>query len=113
MKIYNIKLGVLVTAFVGIILTTSCNKDFLERSADDQVEAEFFFNTAKDLETATNDFYTMLPTTKVYSEDANSDNIVPLNPSDKIKGNRTVPTARGSGSWSWSSLRKINFFLEN
>ena len=113
MKIYNIKLGVLVTAFVGIILTTACNKDFLERSADDQVEAEFFFNTAKDLETATNALYTMLPTTKVYSEDANSDNIVPLNPSDKIKGNRTVPTARGSGSWSWSNLRKINFFLEN
>src|SRR5690606_8559254 len=97
----------------SVFLLGSCNKDFLERPSEDQVEAPYFFNTAKDLEVATNDFYTMLVTTSVYSEDANSDNLMPLNPADKIKGNRIVPVASGSGGWSWGNLRKINHFLAN
>ena len=94
-------------------LLSACEKDFLDRSAEDQVEADYFFNTAKDLEVATNDFYTMLPTTSVYSDDAASDNVVPLIAADRVRGNRIVPTASGSGGWSWSRLRDINYFLAN
>ena len=101
-------------AIVGLsAVLSACDKDFLDRSAEDRVEADFFFNTAKDLEVATNDFYTMLPTTAVYSDDASSDNIVPLIASDRVRGNRIVPTASGSGGWSWSRLRAINYFLAN
>ncbi len=102
-----------IYAAASVFLLGSCNKDFLERPSEDQVEAPYFFNTPKDLEVATNDFYTMLATTSVYAEDANSDNLMPLNPADKIKGNRIVPVASGSGGWSWGNLRKINYFLEN
>lgn len=101
------------TLLFGLVLLNGCSKDFLDRSADDRVEADYFFNTPKDLEVATNDFYTMLPTTSVYTDDVSSDNIVPLNAADRVKGSRTVPTGRGSGGWSWSRLRDINFFLAN
>ncbi|MGV3641997.1 MAG: RagB/SusD family nutrient uptake outer membrane protein [Adhaeribacter sp.] len=95
------------------VLFSSCEKDFLDRPPKDQVDAAYFFKTATDLEVATNDFYTMLPTTGVYTDDAASDNIMPLNASERIRGGRIVPTSRGSGGWSWGRLRDINFFLEN
>lgn len=102
--------------FAGLVscyLLSACDKDYLEQPSEDQVEAPYFFNTAKDLEVATNDFYSMLATTSVYTEDASSDNLMPLNPSDRVRGNRIVPVASGSGGWSWGSLRKINYFLAN
>lgn len=96
----------------GVLFTTAgCKKDFLDRPPKDEVDADFFFNTAKDLEVATNDFYEMLPGKSVYTDDAASDNIVQLNSHDRIRGSRIVPTKRGSGGWSWSNLRGINFFL--
>lgn len=104
----------ITSVFASIaLLFTGCEKDFLDKPPKDVVDAEFFFKTATDLEVATNDFYTMLPTTGVYSDDASSDNIVPLTAADRVRGNRIVPTTRGSGGWSWGRLRDINFFLEN
>ncbi|MBJ7882480.1 RagB/SusD family nutrient uptake outer membrane protein [Gelidibacter salicanalis] len=105
------------TSYLGfgviLLLLFSCNEDYLERSPKDQVDAEYFFNTAKDLEVATNDFYTMLPGSTNYTDDSASDNIVPLIASTRVRGARIVPTNRGSGGWSWGRLRDINFFLEN
>ncbi|PTX18859.1 putative outer membrane starch-binding protein [Pontibacter mucosus] len=104
----------IASVFASIaLLFTGCEKEFLDKPPKDKVDADFFFKTATDLEVATNDFYTMLPTTGVYSDDASSDNIVPLIAADRVRGNRIVPTTRGSGGWSWGNLRKINFFLEN
>ncbi|SJN42879.1 RagB/SusD family nutrient uptake outer membrane protein [Sphingobacterium sp. JB170] len=100
-------------ACMAVFVFLSCEKDFLDRPAEDQVEAEFFFNTPEDLEVATNNFYTILSTTGVYNDDASSDNIVPLIAGDRVRGNRIVPTASGTGGWNWSALRKINYFLEN
>lgn len=102
-----------IYAALSLCLLSACDKDYLEQPSEDQVEAPYFFNTAKDLEVATNDFYTMLATTSVYTEDASSDNLMPLNPADRVKGNRIVPVASGSGGWSWGNLRKINYFLAN
>ena len=103
--------------FIGLLILAclfmSCEKDYLERPPKDQVSAEFFFNTATDLEVATNDFYTILPTTGTYTDDSSSDNIVPLTPADRVRGGRIVPTKRGSGGWNWTRLRDINFFLKN
>lgn len=89
----------------------SCDNDFLNRPPKDGIDANFFFNTEKDLEVATNDFYTMLPTKEVYDDDKASDNILPLNAADRIRGGRIVPSKRGSGGWSWTRLRDVNFFL--
>lgn len=93
---------------------TGCTKDsFLDRPPKDQVEAEFFFSSPEELEVATNDFYSIFSPESVYRDDENSDNVVPLNPGDRIRGTRIVPTDLGSGGWNWSWLRNINYFLEN
>ena len=96
---------------VAALSFVSCDKDFLDRASEDRVEAPYFFNTAKDLEVATNDFYSMLPGSEIYQEDAKSDNLVPLNPDVRVRGGRVVPVT--GGGWSWSNLRKINYFLAN
>ncbi|MFD1771495.1 RagB/SusD family nutrient uptake outer membrane protein [Sphingobacterium suaedae] len=103
----------LISCLFTVWILSSCEKNFLDRPAEDQVESEYFFNTAKDLEVASNNFYTMLPNESVYSDDASSDNVVPLIAADRVRGNRITPTASGTGGWSWSSLRDINYFLEN
>lgn len=109
----KLKYTSIILASSAVFMFGSCSKDFLNQPAEDQVEAPYFFNTEKDLEVATNDFYSMLATMEVYTNDANSDNLMPLNPANQIKGNRIVPVASGSGGWSWGNLRKINYFLEN
>lgn len=116
MNLKNFKMKRLYTPVLAtliLLIISSCEKDYLERPPKDQVDADFFFNTPKDLEVATNDFYTMLPDESAYKSDEASDNIVPLIASDRIRGARIVPTERGSGGWSWGRLRDINFFLEN
>jgi len=109
----KLKYTSIIIASSAVLMFGSCSKDFLNQPAEDQVEAPYFFNTEKDLEVATNDFYSMLATMEVYTNDANSDNLMPLNPANQIKGNRIVPVASGSGGWSWGNLRKVNYFLEN
>ena len=90
---------------------SGCDKDFLERPPKDEVDAEFFFNTVKDLEVATNDFYTILDAESHYHDDASSDNILPTGLHDRLLNRRLVPSKRGTGGWSWGRLRDINFFL--
>ncbi|WP_433895827.1 RagB/SusD family nutrient uptake outer membrane protein [Sphingobacterium mizutaii] len=109
----KLKYTSIIIASSAVLMFGSCSKDFLNQPAEDQVEAPYFFNTEKDLEVATNDFYSMLATMEVYTNDANSDNLMPLNPANQIKGNRIVPVASGSGGWSWGNLRKVNYFIEN
>ncbi|HTN37877.1 MAG TPA: RagB/SusD family nutrient uptake outer membrane protein [Arachidicoccus sp.] len=96
-----------------LLCITGCNKDYLNTVPKDKLDANLFFNTAKDLEVYTNGFYSMLPTTDIYdaSYGESSDDIVPLIVPDRIKGTRIVPVPSGSGSWSWSDLRTINYFL--
>src|SRR5690625_4300548 len=102
-----------IFSFLIFICCFSCDESFLDRPPKDAIDAEFFYNTVRDLEVATNDFYNMLPEMKVYTEDQGSDNLVLFLPKDRVAGTRLVPVQRGSGGWSWGWLRRINFFLEN
>ncbi|MEZ4969631.1 MAG: RagB/SusD family nutrient uptake outer membrane protein [Flavobacteriaceae bacterium] len=108
-KLHFCRLGSLFLAIIFI----GCDTDYLDRAPEDELDAEFFFNTAKDLEVATNDFYTMFSGKDEYSDDSASDNVVQLTPAARVRGSRLVPTERGSGGWSWGRLRDINYFLEN
>lgn len=94
--------------YLGLL---GCEKDFLDRPPKDEVDAEFFYNTVKDLEVATNDFYTMLDAENVYTRDAESDDVLPTSLGARLRDGRLVPVGRGSGGWSWRRLRDINFFL--
>jgi len=102
-------------ALLGLIVlsTAACKKGYLDVTPPDKIDAQKFFNNATDLQVYTNGFYDQLPALDVYEDDAASDNIVQLNPIDKVKGSRVVPVARGTGDWSFTDLRTINYFLEN
>src|SRR5699024_3857401 len=102
-----------IALLLFVFTAVGCQDNLLNQPPKAAVDSKYSFNTAKDSEVATNDFYTMLPTTYVYMEDSRSDNIVPLAVDESIKGSRIVPTSSGSGGWSWSRLRDINFFLEH
>lgn len=100
-------------ALLTTVLFAGCKDNFLDTVPKDKIDAQVFFNTATDLEVYTNGFYDKLPTTTNYTDDASSDNILPLIASDRVKGARVVPAARGAGGWDWKDLRSINYFLEN
>lgn len=102
---------ILSIALIISFITSGCSGTFLNRPPQDRPEAGTFFTTAHSLEVYTNSFYSMLPTWTLYKKDAASDNIVPINPSPRVKGTRKPPVATGSGGWNWSALRNINYFL--
>lgn len=108
------KKNLIIPVISAALLIVSCKKsDLLDKTAKDKIDAEKFFNTATDLQVYTNGFYDMLPTTAVYTDDQNSDNIIPLTVSDRVKGARIVPASNSSTGWVWNDLRSINYFLEH
>lgn len=104
----------LILAIAGLLFC-ACKKDYLDQPPKDKLDANLFFNTATDLQVYTNGFYSMLPTSQLYdaSYGESSDDVLPLIVTDRIKGTRVVPVARGTGGWSWTNLRSINYFLQN
>lgn len=111
MRIMKINIIAVIALFSCIAV--SCTDDILDQPPKDGVELDEFFNTENDLKTATNDLYAILPGIDAYTDDANSDNIVQRSFGTRIRGTRLTPTDKGSGGWSWSQLRRINFVLEN
>lgn len=110
----------LYIAFIGLVAlgATGCKKNYLNVTPPDKIDAQTFFNTATDLQVYTNGFYDQVPLPygtiyTVYTDDASSDNIIPLQITDRVKGARVVPVARGTGGWSFTALRSINYFLDN
>lgn len=93
------------------LMTASCSKQ-LDTSAKDQIDAGNFFNNATDLQVYTNGFYENLPIYTAYTEDTESDNIIPLVVADRVKGARIVPASNANTGWTWEALRSINYFLE-
>ena len=77
---------------------------------EDKVTPGTYFRNETDLQLFTNNFYTSLPSaTDIYADEAD----IIINPAldDKISGQRIIPET--GGGWSWTTLRQINYFLEN
>lgn len=93
----------------GAGLFASCS-GFLDRQPLADIPPDQYFNSEKELEIYTNSFYSAFPNAEgVYNEDI--DNVVKNSLSDLIIGRRTVPVT--GGNWTWTELRKINYFLAN
>ncbi|RYY01001.1 MAG: RagB/SusD family nutrient uptake outer membrane protein [Gammaproteobacteria bacterium] len=108
----------IIVVGIACVSVAGCKKDFLDVIPPDKIDAQSFFNTATDLQVYTNRFYDLLPQPSstiytLYTDDASSDNIIPLLLTDRVKGARVVPVARGTGGWNFTTLRSINYFLEN
>jgi hypothetical protein len=95
------------------LLLWSCNDQYLELPPTTKLgESLDFFQTKNGLETFTNSFYGYVDQ-QVLLDDFNSDNCEHIgNPPAIRRGVYTVPTALGSGNWSWTQLRNINYFIK-
>ncbi|MEN5055356.1 RagB/SusD family nutrient uptake outer membrane protein [Sphingobacterium kitahiroshimense] len=100
--------GTLMSMFA---LVTSCNDDFMDRYPTTSVTEEVFFNNITDLKTYTNSFYNTLSSPIA---DIGTDNLAHHNSGSAIdEMMRGGITPQNASVWSWSTLRGINFFLEN
>lgn len=96
-----------------ILFTTACNDDYLERYPLSELAPETYFRTSNELRNYTNAFYSLLPDEDgVYNYGTGTlaaDDEARNGLSAEIQGNRTTPSS--DGGWTWSELRRINFFL--
>ncbi len=89
----------------------SCKKDFLDKEPFDKLVPSSFFNTEQDLDLYTTSFYQrMLPSgLEVVQADEMGEYTSKSNSSNFIAGSFT---SVNQGSWSFTDLRNINYFLE-
>lgn len=95
------------------MIMAACNDEFMERYPLSQLAPENSFTSETELRAYTNAFYNQLPEAldifhhgPHYADDDARTTVV-----DELRGTRTVPTT--GGGWTWTELRRINFFLAN
>lgn len=105
------KLRYILYSAVGILLHTSCNDAFLERSPQDLNDNTYWTSTG-DLRTYANAFYDILPGGVTNYGDTDADDQVPSSIDQFLWGQYVVPTE--DGLWSkdnWANIRNINYFM--
>jgi starch-binding outer membrane protein, SusD/RagB family len=103
-------LGILAILILAFIFVSACDT-VLDRSPEDSLTPETFFQSERELETYINSLYAYLPGAGIFNGDFASDNVVQKTPNRVAAGQHTVPGA--GGGWSWGFLREVNFFLDN
>lgn len=105
------KLRYILYSAVGILLHTSCNDAFLERSPQDLNDNTYWTSTG-DLRTYANAFYDILPGGVTNYGDTDADDQVPSSIDQFLWGQYVVPTEDGLWSKSdWKNIRNINYFM--
>ena len=100
----------IIVFILMILLFASCSK--LDQVPESTVSSDAVFKSERGLQLYTNSFYNVLPSgTDILREDAMSDFIARKDIPSFIMPGAYGP--RQSTGWSWSSLRNINYFLEN
>ena len=92
-----------------ILLGAACSSCDLTLIPEDTVTPQTFFKTETDLRLWTNQFYTMLESPD-NAAGLNADDMVDKSMGDVISGTRMASDESG---WTWTSLRKINYYLQN
>lgn len=100
-----------ITKFLSVIAAGlafgAC--DTLEQFPTDKLYEDNAFLTESDLELYTNSFYTMFPSAySIFYGDRISDYMAPVSINKFFLGSYT---SQDSGSWTWGSLRNVNYFL--
>lgn len=95
-------------SFIYILATICMVSCDLDRFPLDSMSPESFFSNEEELQAFSNGFYTMLPGTSLYTDNADTytQNQLP----QEISGLRTIPAS--GGGWTWTDLRDINTLLE-
>ena len=102
----------LITLLTIIGVCSSCDDDYLDRLPSTDPTPETFFESEQALELYTNSFYTYLSKNE-FQQDYKSDNMATFDlPVDQKTALYESPNKLGSGGWSWTRIRDINFFID-
>ena len=109
----KLKQSILLLFWITILAAgiSSCKKDFLEKTPFDKLVPSQFFNTEKDLDLYVTSFYQrQLPAGLAIVQDDEMGDYTSksLSPTFIAGSYSSV----NEGSWSWTNLRNINYFLE-
>src|SRR5690606_18443829 len=108
----NMKIKLIILAITATILS-SCESHFDIYPETQVAESPALFKNEASLKTFTDGFYNNLDFNAI-KDDKNSDNMEHITTPPAIRtSNYTMPTALGSGGWSWSELRNLNYFIQN
>ena len=102
----------LITILTIVGVFTSCDDDYLDRLPSTDPTPETFFESEQALKLYTNSFYTYLSKNE-FQQDYKSDNMATFDlPVDQKTALYESPNKLGSGGWSWTRIRDINFFID-
>lgn len=98
---------------LSVLAFSSC-EGFLDKFPETSLSPETFYTSEKELELATNGFYTMLPSPDNTTDGALQDNDLEyhISLSSLQMGNRSAENESWSSS-TWSNLRALNYYLEH
>lgn len=98
---------------LSVLAFSSC-EGFLDKFPETSLSPETFYTSEKELELATNGFYTMLPSPDNTTDGALQDNDLEYHValSSLQMGNRSAENESWSSS-TWSNLRALNYYLEH
>lgn len=102
-------------ALAGLLLTTSCNDDFLERPPQDQISDATFWKSKEDLSKALNAVYSQLTREGIIYDDGSTDNAYaqyPWESTATIVSAGTINTNSNAG-WGYTGIRRANQLIEN
>ncbi len=102
---HNIK-NILAALLVPVALV-SCD-DLLNKTPQATLSPDSFFTNESEMQAFSNNFYTILPSTGLYSE--NCDNYIGTNLISEIRDGRVIPGS--GGGWSFTDLRKFNTLID-
>ncbi len=97
-----------IAALPLTLTLTACNDSYLERFPETSITEKVFFQNVGDLETYTNGFYGAIGCDYW---DGVSDNLMCINDESLHRRMRGEVYPETSGTWSWSSIRSVNFML--
>lgn len=98
---------------LSVLAFSSC-EGFLDKFPETSLSPETFYTSEKELELATNGFYTILPSPDNTTDGALQDNDLEYHValSSLQMGNRSAENESWSSS-TWSNLRALNYYLEH
>lgn len=106
----------IIAAFAGASLLLSCNKSFLERPPQNQLSEGTFWTSEKDAVAALNAIYSQIDGGEgsIYQDGAvdNAHAQYPWESNATTISLGDVTTSMNEG-WSFGSIRRVNYFLEN
>lgn len=99
---------IMVAASLASLALVSCD-DSLDLAPEDTLSPQSYFTNASQLELWTNQFYSQMASADDCAGQCAEDNI-DADLSELLMGQRSAASESG---WTWTMLRKINYFLQN